>query len=170
MTVSERTSVRCATFGWCISRCPPLSADAAPPTSIDRSNDRNSVPVSRPSRQRSERGGCAGETVGGLAERPVTAEDDDDFHAVQRSTAGEPGRVAATRRFLYFELVVGPQHPLDEHPPPRGHRRRRLVDDQEQPHLSPLAPLPLAPYWHAYDPGVGRAAPGQAALTALTAE
>src|SRR5205823_6122090 len=92
------------------------------------------------------------------------------FHAIQRSASGDASRMATTRRLLHFEHVVGPQHPLDEHPPPRGHRRRRLVDDQEQAHLSPLAPSPLAPYWHAYDPGVGRAAPGQAALTALTAE
>ncbi len=130
-----------------------------------------------------QRGAGAGEPVGGLVERAVAAEHDDDLDAVERGAAGEAGGVAAPRRLRDLELVVCAEHPLHEHPPPRGHRRRGRVDDQRtqrctaasQAHGSARArsakpPYRCAPYWHAYDPERGQSCARPAALTALTDE
>ena len=78
----------------------------------------------------------AGQPVGRLVERAVTAEHDDDVDAVGGRALGEARGVAPAARLGDRDVVVGRQRLGDHDPPPGGHRRGERVDDEQEPHMS----------------------------------
>ena len=74
---------------------------------------------------------CAYESVGGLVECAVAAEDNDDLSSRCGSAAGQPGRMAASTGHRHLDIVPAGQRCLDHHAGACCHRRRRPVDEEQ---------------------------------------
>jgi hypothetical protein len=73
----------------------------------------------------------AGQAVGGLVQRAVPAEHDDDLDALVGGPPGEAGGVVAAVRRGDRDVVIGRERLLDHDLAARRDRRRGRVDQQE---------------------------------------
>ena len=76
----------------------------------------------------------AGEAVGCLVERAVTAEHDDQVVALPGGRLGETGGVAPPAGFGEGDVVVGGQRLVDHDPSSGGDRGGHGVHDEQNPH------------------------------------
>ena len=91
--------------------------------------------VRRAARQAGQRRVRADEAVGGLVDRAVAAEGDDDVVALRGGLAGQLGRVVLRLGVDRLDGVAALERVHDEVLEPVGDRRRVRVDDHEHPLL-----------------------------------